>query len=110
LVEDLEDPRRTEPAYLADERTMVEAWLEFHRMTLLLKCEGVDRAGLVARPVATSLLSLPLEAHLTYWFYLGATGFGPVTRSVSAKHREPLCYTLFSQVIANRRCRRETLS
>jgi hypothetical protein len=36
LVEDLEDPRRSE----------------------LLKCEGVDRAGLVARPVATSLLSL----------------------------------------------------
>jgi len=58
LVNDLEDPRRTEPAYVADERTMLEAWLEFHRMTLLLKCEGVDRAGLIARPVATSLLSL----------------------------------------------------
>jgi uncharacterized damage-inducible protein DinB len=58
LVDDLKDPRRTEPAYVADERTMLEAWLEFHRMTLLLKSEGVDRAGLVARPVATSLLSL----------------------------------------------------
>jgi hypothetical protein len=33
LVDDLEDPRRAEPAYVADERTMVEAWLEFHRMT-----------------------------------------------------------------------------
>src|SRR5512132_3580825 len=52
------DPRPTEPAYVADERTMLQAWLEFHRLTLLLKCEGVDRAGLVARPVATSLLSL----------------------------------------------------
>jgi hypothetical protein len=58
VVDDLTDPRRTEPAYVADERTMLEAWLEFHRMTLLLKGEGVDRAGLVARPVATSLLSL----------------------------------------------------
>jgi hypothetical protein len=58
LVDDLTDPRRTEPAYVADERTMLVAWLEFHRMTLLLKCEGVARAGLVARPVATSLLSL----------------------------------------------------
>src|SRR4029450_2482292 len=57
LVDDLTDPRRTEPAYVADEPTMLEAWLEFHRMTLLLKGEGVDRAGLVARPVATSLLS-----------------------------------------------------
>jgi len=58
LVDDLTDPRRSEPAYVADERPMLEAWLEFHRMTLLLKCEGVDQAGLVARPVATSLLSL----------------------------------------------------
>jgi hypothetical protein len=47
VVDDIEDPRRTEPAYVADERTMLEAWLEFHRMTLLLKGEGVDRAGLL---------------------------------------------------------------
>jgi uncharacterized damage-inducible protein DinB len=58
VVAELEDPRRTEPAFVADERTMLESWLEFHRTTLLLKCEGLDRAGLVARPVATSLLSL----------------------------------------------------
>ncbi|HEX9342587.1 MAG TPA: DinB family protein [Actinomycetota bacterium] len=58
MVEDLQDSRRTEPAYIADERPMLEAWLEFHRMTLQLKCEGLDRAGLVARPVPTSLLSL----------------------------------------------------
>ena len=37
---------------------MLEAWLEFHRMTLLLKCEGLDPAGLKARPVGTSKLSL----------------------------------------------------
>ena len=37
---------------------MLEAWLEFHRTTLLLKCEGLDDATRKARPVATSNLSL----------------------------------------------------
>jgi hypothetical protein len=58
MVEDLSDPRRTEPAFVASERVMLEAWLEFHRTTLLLKCEGLDDAGRKRRPVATSKLSL----------------------------------------------------
>jgi hypothetical protein len=58
MIEDLQDPRRTEPAFIADERQMLESWLEFHRTTLLLKCEGVSRNGLIARPVPTSKLSL----------------------------------------------------
>ena len=37
---------------------MLESWLEFHRATLLLKCEGLDPAGLTARPVPSSQLSL----------------------------------------------------
>jgi uncharacterized damage-inducible protein DinB len=37
---------------------MLEAWLEFHRSTLLLKCEGLDDSGRKARPVPTSRLSL----------------------------------------------------
>ena len=37
---------------------MLEAWLDHHRVTLLLKVEGLDEAGLRARPVPTSLLSL----------------------------------------------------
>src|SRR5215207_7463565 len=41
---------------------------------------------------------------------VGATGFEPVTSSVSAKHREPLCQEPFSQVTTDRRGRRETLS
>jgi hypothetical protein len=41
---------------------------------------------------------------------VGATGFEPVTSSVSAKPGEPLCYTPFSQVALNRRPARETLS
>jgi uncharacterized damage-inducible protein DinB len=37
---------------------MLESWLEWHRVTLLLKCEGLDDAGRKARPVTTSRLSL----------------------------------------------------
>ena len=40
------------------EREMLEAWLEFHRTTLLLKAEGVDDLARKSRPVATSSLSL----------------------------------------------------
>jgi uncharacterized damage-inducible protein DinB len=58
MVEDLRDPRRTEPSYVLAERQMLEAWLEFHRTTLLLKCEGLDDTGRKARPVPTSRLSL----------------------------------------------------
>jgi hypothetical protein len=41
---------------------------------------------------------------------VGATGFEPVTSSVSANHREPLCSTPFAQVTSDRRRVRETLS
>jgi len=37
---------------------MLEDWLDFHRATLMLKCEGAGRAALKARPVETSMLSL----------------------------------------------------
>ncbi len=37
---------------------MLESWLEFHRATLLLKCEGLDDAARKRRPVVTSKLSL----------------------------------------------------
>ena len=40
------------------EREMLEAWLEFHRTTLLLKCEGLGDEGRKRRPVSTSNLSL----------------------------------------------------
>ena len=58
MVEDLDDPRRIEPAFIATEREMLDRWLDFHRITLLLKCEGLDDAERKARPVATSKLSL----------------------------------------------------
>jgi uncharacterized damage-inducible protein DinB len=58
MIEDLSDPRRSEPPYVLGDRAMLEAWLEFHRTTLLLKCEGLDDAARKARPVPTSKLSL----------------------------------------------------
>ena len=58
MVEDLVDPRRAEPPFVLGERDMLEAWLEYHRTTLLLKCEGLDDAQRKSRPVATSKLSL----------------------------------------------------
>ena len=58
MVEDLVDSRRNEPSFVLPERLMLESWLEFHRITLLLKCEGIRDDQRIARPVATSKLSL----------------------------------------------------
>jgi uncharacterized damage-inducible protein DinB len=59
MVGDLEDPRRTEPAMSGlGERQMLEAWLDFHRATLLLKVESASDDDRKRRPVTTSKLSL----------------------------------------------------
>ena len=58
MVDDIDDPRRKEPSLLLREREMLEAWLEYHRTTLLLKCEGLSDEERKARPVPTSRLSL----------------------------------------------------
>lgn len=58
MAGELIDPRRAEPAYCLGERAMLEGWLEYHRLTLLLKCEGLTDAQRKARPVPSSLLSL----------------------------------------------------
>lgn len=58
MVGDIDDPRRSEPAFVLSERAMLEGWLEFHRATLLLKCEGLNDAQRKERPVPTSKLSL----------------------------------------------------
>ncbi len=54
----LDDPRRVEPEFVLPEREMLEGWLDYHRATLLLKCEGLKDAQRKARPVPTSSLSL----------------------------------------------------
>ncbi len=59
--------------YNGDERTILEAFLEFHRQTLLLKCSGLNAQQLRAANVEPSKLSLHgLLRHMTdverIWF------------------------------------------
>ncbi|GAA2406162.1 MULTISPECIES: DinB family protein [Streptomyces] len=49
---------RRMPATTADERTMLEGWLEFHRQTLAWKCEGLSDEQLRSPAVEPSELSL----------------------------------------------------
>jgi len=49
---------RTEAPWIGDERTMLVAWLEFHRETLAAKCEGLTTEQLRERSVPPSSLSL----------------------------------------------------
>ncbi len=50
--------QRTEPATNADERSMLEGWLDYHRETLEMKCAGLDDAQLRTASVEPSELSL----------------------------------------------------
>src|SRR4029450_9786689 len=49
---------RPAPPRSAPEREMLEAWLDFHRMTLARKCHGLAPAQLRRRAVPPSALSL----------------------------------------------------
>ncbi|MFC4587893.1 DinB family protein [Sphaerisporangium corydalis] len=60
------NPARVEAPTIADERTMLEGWLDFHRQTLLSKCAGLTSDQLKQRAVAPSSLSLlGLVRHMT---------------------------------------------
>ena len=70
--------RQREP-YVADERAMLEGWLDYHRQTLLLKCAGLDAELLRLRSVEPSALTLlGLVRHMTdverWWFRQCAAG------------------------------------
>ena len=76
---------RAEPPYEADERTMLVAWLEYHRATLALKCEGLTDDQLRTRSVPPSALSLlGLVRHMAEvehnWFRFWLGGEGPIAR------------------------------
>lgn len=49
---------RVYPPYVADERTMLTAWLDFHRATLAVKCDGLTDDQLREQAVPPSSLSL----------------------------------------------------
>lgn len=63
-------PARKEPSTTADERAMLDGWLDYHRATLLTKCAGLADEQLRRRSVEPSALSLiGLLRHLTICEY-----------------------------------------
>ncbi|MFB6847115.1 DinB family protein [Streptomyces sp. NPDC056373] len=70
---------RREPSTFADERTMLEGWLDYHRQTLAWKCEGLSDEQLRTAAVEPSDLSLlGLVRHMAdverSWFRRVLTG------------------------------------
>jgi len=68
---------RPEPPLVAGERETLDAWLDFHRDTLLQKCAGLSADQLKQRAVEPSGLSLlGLVRHMTdverWWFRIHA--------------------------------------
>lgn len=49
---------RAEPAFTAGDREMLDGWLDYHRATLLTKCEGLSDEQLKSRAVPPSSMSL----------------------------------------------------
>ncbi|MFE1077652.1 DinB family protein [Nocardiopsis alba] len=54
----MNDDPRVDPPLIADERTMLTTWLDWHRRTLELKCRGLSDARLRERSVPPSPMSL----------------------------------------------------
>ena len=70
---------RQDPPRLAGERSMYQAWLDFHRGTLLWKCTGLTDAQLKSASVPPSALTLlGLLRHMAeverWWFRTTAAG------------------------------------
>jgi hypothetical protein len=65
MVGDLVDPRRREPPFILGERDMLEAWLKFHRTTLLLSAKGSVTA--IAKLVRCPARSCRCTARLARW-------------------------------------------
>jgi uncharacterized damage-inducible protein DinB len=70
---------RQDPPRVADERPMYQAWLDFHRGTLLWKCAGLSDAQLKSASVSPSALTLlGLLRHMSEversWFRRRAAG------------------------------------
>ncbi|MFF9864436.1 DinB family protein [Streptomyces sp. NPDC013953] len=70
---------RTEPSTLAGERESLEGWLDYHRATLALKCQGLDDEQLrQASAPPSELTLLGLVRHMAdverHWFRRILTG------------------------------------
>jgi hypothetical protein len=75
---------RASPPRVAGERESLDSWLDFHRSTLMLKCQGLTGEQLARRAVPPSTLSLlGLVRHMAEveraWFrrrFAGEAGLG----------------------------------
>jgi hypothetical protein len=52
------EPDRTKTPFIADERAMLDNWLEFYRDTLPYKCDGLTPEQMCERSAAPSTMSL----------------------------------------------------
>ncbi|HEY1761280.1 MAG TPA: DinB family protein [Acidimicrobiales bacterium] len=82
-------PERQHVPNSGDERLQLNAWLDFYRATLLVKCDGLSVAQLKTRPFASSSLSLlGIVRHMTYveqlWFETVFTGADTAAYYVTA--------------------------
>lgn len=82
----METCQRTDPPYAASERVMTEAFLDWHRDTLLCKLAGLTDEQLrwKHQPSGLTLLSLPkhLAVVETFWFQIRFTGETPSDLSI----------------------------
>src|ERR1700685_3686246 len=65
--------QRVDPERLSDEKTALEEWVDFHRATLLMKCEGLTAEQLKkgsVEPLTLLLLGLvrPMSEVERSWF------------------------------------------
>jgi uncharacterized damage-inducible protein DinB len=86
------DVARTDPPLIAPEREMLDSWLDYHRATLAVKCEGLSTDDLRRRAVPPSSLSLlGLVRHMAdverSWF----------RRVLAGEDAPPLFYTQADQ-------------
>jgi hypothetical protein len=82
---------RVDPPTAADERALLQGFLDFHRGTLLWKVSGLTGEQLVQRAVDPSSLSLiGLVRHLSevekYWFHRALAGHPSAPKFWTAEH------------------------
>jgi hypothetical protein len=64
--------QRVDPSLISDERTSLNEWLDFHRNTLLQKCDGLSGAQLAQAslpPSNLTLLGLVQHMALVEWWW-----------------------------------------
>jgi hypothetical protein len=77
---------REHPPLVADERTTLTSWLDFHRTTLRQKCEGLTDPQMVEASVPPSAMTmLGLVQHMTsveWWWFEHIFAGGPAPEPI----------------------------